>query len=286
MTSTERPTSGSPSSISTAVTETGEAAPVRIAYGSAPSQFGELTMPAGGAGNELPPVVVLLHGGFWRAQYDLTLMDALRDDLVARGYAVWNIEYRRVGEAGGGWPGTLDDVAAAIDLLPTLEEGQRVDVTRAALIGHSAGGHLALWAASRGLLPAGAHGVGPAVLPRVAIGLGPVSDLRAADSAGLGGGAVTDFLGGSAESHPARYDNATPAAQTGARTIVVRGELDLIVPAEFTVPPGGEGVVETIDVPGEDHFDLIDPESESWAAVIAALAESLGPLEPGSPPAT
>ena len=129
--------------------------PVSYRYGSDPAQFGELTLPDGRALG----TVVVLHGGFWGARYDLSLGRPLAADLAARGYAAWNLEYRRSGN-GGGWPATFEDVAAGIDLLATLP----VDPSRVAAIGHSAGGHLGAWAAARAGLPDGAPGARPAVI--------------------------------------------------------------------------------------------------------------------------
>ena len=120
------------------------AGPVTYVYGDSPEQFATLAVPATPGPH---PVVVLIHGGFWRAAYGLDLMEPLAADLVRRGYAAWNIEYRRVGQPGGGWPGTLEDVAAAIDKLADLADDADLDLTRVSVVGHSAGGHLALWAA-------------------------------------------------------------------------------------------------------------------------------------------
>ncbi len=241
-------------------------APTRLTYGDDPSQFAELWLPPDAAGPL--PVVVLIHGGFWKAQYGLDLMTPLAKDLVARRFAVLNIEYRRVGQPGGGYPGTLVDVAAAVDLLATASAP--LDLGKVVFVGHSAGGHLALWAAGRGALPSGAPGASPAVAPRLAIGQGPVFNLIAGDAAGLGGGAVSAFLGGKAAAVPERYEIATPSTTAGVALAVVRGALDTIVPAEFTVP-NPQGDVRSIDVPGEDHFDLIDPASASWAAVVKLI---------------
>lgn len=239
--------------------------PRRITYGDDPSQFADLYLPADTSASL--PVVVLIHGGFWRAQYGLDLMVPLAEDLSARGYAVLNIEYRRVG-SGGGYPTTLFDVAAAIDLL--VAQSIALDLDNVVTIGHSAGGHLSLWSGSRGALPAGAPGADPLVVPRLAIGLGPVFDMAAADTAGLGAGAVTDFMGGTADDLPAEYAIATPTTAAGVQLAVVRGELDNIVPAQFAVPtPIGD--VKVVDIANEDHFDLIDPASKSWAVVIELL---------------
>lgn len=240
---------------------------VELHYGDAPSQFGRLRLPSGTTSPR--PVVVLLHGGFWRAEYGLDLMEPLADDLVDRGYATWNIEYRRVGEDGGGYPGTLTDVAAAIDELGALAESYPLDLTNLVVIGHSAGGQLALWAAGRGALTDGQPGAGPLVVPTLAIGLGPVVDLRLADEAALGDDAVAQFLGGHADEFPDHYDSATPSDAGGVRLVVVRGTEDVIVPAAFTVATSTVGA-ELIDLPG-DHFALIDPISPAWAAVIPVL---------------
>lgn len=239
--------------------------PRRITYGDDPSQFADLYLPAD---TSAPlPVVVLIHGGFWRAQYGLDLMVPLAEDLIARGYAVLNIEYRRVG-IGGGYPETLFDVAAAIDLL--VAQSIALDLDNVVTIGHSAGGHLSLWAGSRSALPNGAPGADPLVVPRLSIGQGPVFDMAAADAERVGSGAVTDFMGGSAGDLPDEYVIATPTAAAGVPLAVVRGELDNIVPAQFAVPtPIGD--VKAVDIPGEDHFDLIDPKSNSWLAVIELL---------------
>src|SRR3984885_9254227 len=127
-------------------------APVTYRYGAAPDQLGELWLPDGAAAG----TVVVIHGGFWRARYDLSLGRPLAADLAARGYAAWNLEYRRA-LAGGGWPGTFEDVAAGLDLLATLSAstGLPVDTGRVIAVGHSAGGHLAAWAAGRSKLPPG-----------------------------------------------------------------------------------------------------------------------------------
>ncbi len=235
--------------------------PRTVAYGAAGSQFGELSLPAGRA--SVAPIVVLIHGGFWSASFGLDLMRPLAIDLASRGYAVWNIEYRRLGEEGGGYPGTLHDVAAAIDELAALANDHPLDLGRVALVGHSAGGHLALWAAGR---------PNQLVTAAVAIGQGPVVDLVAGARAGLGGGAVTALLGGTPDDQPERYVVATPTTATETTLVVVRGSDDSVVPARFTLPAEGADDIEVIDIAGDDHFDLIDPASSSWAAVINRLA--------------
>ncbi|MEO6123231.1 MAG: alpha/beta hydrolase [Ilumatobacteraceae bacterium] len=241
------------------------ASPITITYGGDPSQFGQLWLPAATVADTPWPLVILIHGGFWRSSYGLDLMDPLAADLVARGFAAWNIEYRRVGQ-GGGYPATLEDVALAIDTIASIAEQYSLDLASTVVVGHSAGGHLALWSAGRATLPPGAPGADPVLIPRLAIGQGPVFDLGAGDAEGLGGGAVTDFIGGTSAEFPDRYDIATPSTTSGVPLAVVRGSDDDIVPERFTVPtPVGD--VKTVDVPG-DHFALIDPTSEAWQAVI------------------
>ena len=141
------------------------------------------------------PVAVVLHGGSWRAGYDRRVMRPVCRDLVRRGWAAWNMEYRRVGGGqDGGWPATFEDVAAGVDALAGADP--RLDLRRVVLLGHSAGGHLALWAAGRPQLPAGAPGAGPQVLPRAVVAQAPVANLERARALVEPGGAVNALLGG------------------------------------------------------------------------------------------
>jgi pimeloyl-ACP methyl ester carboxylesterase len=234
--------------------------PITITYGDDPSQFGHLWGPA--ATGSPRPVVILIHGGFWRSTYGLDLMDPMAADLAAQGFAVWNIEYRRVGQAGGGYPGTLDDVAAATDHLGIIAADHHLDLSRLTVIGHSAGGHLALWSAGRADAP---------VVPTTAIGLGAVVHLELAATEGLGNDAVIAFLDGTPAEVPDRYVAATPRnSVSGVGMITVRAGGDDIVPAEFTVP-GQPHEYEIVDVTG-DHFTLIDPTHDSWPEVVSRLA--------------
>lgn len=248
--------------------KTGPVPPKTIRYGSDESQFGELSKPEVEARDA---TVVIIHGGFWRAQYGLELGRPLAVDLAARGYRVWNLEYRRVG-IGGGWPGTLEDVAAGIDHLAELGP-----TTGIVVVGHSAGGHLAVWAAGRRGLPAGAPGAAPKVSPVAAVAQAGVLDLATAARTGVGGTAVTDFLGGTPETVPERYRVADPIAQVPlpVPVLCVHARADENVPyaqsiayVESATAAGGKAALKT--VPG-DHFTLIDPSTPAWATVRDAL---------------
>src|SRR6185295_10510351 len=171
------------------------------------------------------PVAVVLHGGFWRAAYGVELARPLAADLAAAGFAAVAVEYRRVG-GGGGWPETLLDVAAALDLLPDLPDAGRLDLGDVTVIGHSAGGHLAAWAAGRGRLPHGAPGAGPRVPVTAAVLQAGVLDRAAA--------AVRQFLGAGRGEEPGRWASADPVRllPTGAAVLCVHGVGDDVVPVE------------------------------------------------------
>jgi acetyl esterase/lipase len=248
--------------------------PERHAYGPGRGQFGELRLPEGDGEH---PVAVLVHGGFWRAQHGRKLMHALAADLVARGWATWNLEYRRVGRlSGGGYPRTLDDVAAAVDHLAVLPAHPAVDVRpvrhrldlgRVVAVGHSAGGHLAAWLATR----ADARVPVSAVVAQAG-----VLDLRLASQLRLSGAVVHRFLGGTPASVPERYAAASPAERLplGVPALLVHGGRDDVVPPEmserFAAAARAAGDdVELVVAADEDHMAHLDPRSASWRAVTA-----------------
>ena len=256
-------------------------APTVHRYGDHPDQFGELWRPAGPVRRAQPSgTVVIIHGGFWRARYDLSLGQPLAADLAAPGYAAWNLEYRRA-LAGGGWPGTFEDVAAGIDLLATLP----VDASRVVAVGHSAGGHLAAWAAGRAQLAPGAPGApvagGAGGRAFVAV-TGVVSQagvLALADCARerVGGTAALDLMGGGPGELPREYRLADPIAAVpiAAPVLCLHSRGDENVPYSYSeryvaAATAAGGTARLTELSG-DHFTLIDPAAPDWAAVIAAL---------------
>jgi acetyl esterase/lipase len=202
-------------------------------------------------------------------------MTSLAIDLARRGIAAWNIEYRRVGQAGGGWPGTFDDVAAAVDHI--LELGE-LDPRRVVTCGHSAGGHLALWAAARPRLPNGAPGSAPRVRARGAVALAAVCDLERAWRDDLGGGASSGLVG-SFDEVPDRYACASPSAlqPIGVPQLIVHGAADEVVPlSQSRDYATGDHQAELIVLQEADHFDVVDPAHASWRAVVERLPALLG----------
>jgi acetyl esterase/lipase len=226
--------------------------------------------------------VIFLHGGFWRAEYDRTHAAPLAAALAAEGYAVCTPEFRRIGQPGGGWPGTFDDIAAAVDALPDLAAAAghgRLAPRPLVLAGHSAGGHLALWAAARHRLPQASRWHMPAPGPyRGVLGLAAVSSLAEAHAERLGGGAAEELIGGPPGRYPDRYRLTDPARliPLGIPVRLVHGTDDDRVPchmsrdyAAHAAAAGDDVVLE--ELAGCGHFELIDPLSPAWSAVLAAV---------------
>ena len=245
----------------------------RLDYGGHPSQYGELTLPAGDG--PVRGVAVVVHGGFWRQAYGLELGRPLAVDLANTGLAVWNVEYRRVG-GDGGWPATFDDVAAALDLLAGPGQdaaGGRLVLDRVVAVGHSAGGHLGAWLAGRPGLPAGTPGAAPIVRLRGVVSQAGVLDLVDSAERGVGRGAAQDLLGGAPDAVPDRYALASPVARLpiGVPVVCVHGTEDANVPIRQSerfvdaARDAGEAV-ELVTLPGVDHFAVIDPATPAWRA--------------------
>lgn len=257
------------------------AASVRLSYGPDPLQFGDLRVPTGG---EPYPVAVVIHGGFWKALYGLDHMAPLCADFAARGVATWNIEYHRIGHAGGGWPGTCEDVARAVDHLRELAGTYHLDLDRVMTLGFSAGGHLALWAAGRHRIPASdpLHSE-TGLLPRGAVSLAGVCDLRRAWEMRLSNGIVETFMGGAPGQVPERYAAASPAEMLplGVRQVLVHGTADEEVPftisEEYHATARARGDDATlVTLPNTPHFALIDPHAREWPQVMQMVLPLVG----------
>ncbi|HWZ43587.1 MAG TPA: alpha/beta hydrolase [Candidatus Saccharimonadales bacterium] len=239
----------------------------RVAYGSDPNQFVEIRKPAGPGPH---PVVFFIHGGYWRAKYDLAYAGDLCAALAQHGIATWNVEYRRVGQPGGGWPGTFEDVRSAWRLLLSPESGKEFDRRRVCVAGHSAGGHLALCLAAF-----------EEPVKRV-LSLAGVLDLRRAWELHLSNDAAAEFMGGTPTDVPEHYREASPAERPiHALQKVVHGTADTAVPYEIgksyaEVKKKAGEKVELITLPGTGHFEIVNPESEIWPKIQAEFLALTG----------
>lgn len=237
----------------------------RVRYGEHRDQVGDLRVPAGPGPH---PVVVVLHGGSWGARWTRHTTRPLAGALHRLGVATWNVEYRRIGR-GGGWPATLADTGAAIDALADLDAP--LDLAQVHLVGHSAGGHLALWAAGRPRLPGDFPGAGPRVLPGSVLGLAPVTSLFPG-AAGL--------LGAERHAQPRRWALADPSAMLplGIPGLLVHGAADRMIPASsserYARRARGLGdEIDVVTVPEAGHADVIDPRGRAWPHVAAWITE-------------
>jgi acetyl esterase/lipase len=244
------------------LTRPASAPDVVVRYGPRNDQIADLRLPKSPGA----PLVVVLHGGFWRNAWDRIHTRPMADGLVDAGFAVAIPEYARTGD-GGGWPTTFDDVALAVHDLPAViiaAVGDVVDPTRIVLAGHSAGGQLALWCASR-RLPAGYVGV---------VALAPVADLAEAYRLGLDGGAVRELIGGGPDDLPDRYDQADPTRlpQPSLPVVAVHGTDDASVPSELSRRYAAHSGAALLLLDGIGHFELIDPRSAAWPMVLDAIS--------------
>jgi acetyl esterase/lipase len=259
-----------------------------VAYGPHPLHFGHLRLPAGGGPH---PVAVLVHGGCWRASVDLHSLDALAEALREAGWATWSLEFRRVGNEGGGWPGTFLDVAHGADHLRVLAREYALDLGRVVAVGHSSGGHLALWLAARSRLAPGdaLRATAPPLALRGVIGFGAVADLRAFDALPRRacGRGVSALLDGTPAAVPDRLRQGSPAELLpfGVPQLFVTGADDEAVPAshvrDYAVRARRRGDDVAVFVPtAAGHFDVISPASAAWPAVRTRLLEFLGRVSP------
>ena len=256
----------------------------RLAYGEDQNQFAELRLPAGRGPH---PVVVLLHGGCWKAEY-ATLRDLvpMGDALKAEGLASWNVEYRRLRQPGSGWPGTYIDVGLAIDHLRQIAAKYSLDLTRVAVLGHSAGGHLAMWTGTRQRLSPNSALYVPNPLPvRGVINLAGTIDMReniAHMEAECNDTVVTGLLGGAPASTPERYRevSATTMVPLGVQQILIWGEHENFVPLSLArryvdaATKAGDRA-RLVVIPAIGHFESASPQSSAWPAVLEAIRSLL-----------
>ena len=239
-------------------------------YGDDERQRREFWLPPG---DRPHPVVVLIHGGCWQNAFAVDHVRPLASALRTEGFAVVAPEYRRIGDAGGGWPGTFEDIAAAIDGLAASALATRLDLGRVALVGHSAGGHLALWAGSR----AAEDG---ALQPALVVGLAAITDLETyAHGSSSCQRATTELLGGMPESVPERYQRVSPVLRASgeARRVLLHGTADAIVaPTQAAALVAVDPDVEPVLIGGAGHFDMIHPGTRVFVALLEAIAPIRG----------
>lgn len=259
-------------------------------YGNLDDQFGDLRIP----NSEGPhPVAVVIHGGYWMSDVKLETIAGLAESLTKKGIATWNIEYRRVGQAGGGWPGTFTDVALATDYLPELAKSANLDLNRVVTIGHSAGGHLALWLAGRHRLPEDSEiKTSPSPFAvQGAISLAGVVDLSLMDEVlsisenvlQTKFNPVQGFIGGSPVEVPERYEQGSPIQllPLGVPQVLIHGALDVTIPIGISqnykkVADSMNEKVNLVEIASAEHFKLNDPNSDAWPVI---LKETLALLE-------
>ncbi|WP_329640190.1 alpha/beta hydrolase [Phenylobacterium sp.] len=278
-----------PASIDAYMAQPRHAADEVVRYGPAPSQVAELFLPKAKGPH---PVVILLHGGCFLKQYEgFAQTSAIAADLAGRGYAVWNVEYRKLGEAGAGYPGTFQDVATAIDLLRAEPPKRDLDLSRVIAVGHSAGGHLALWAASRGRIPASSplHAADPLKIGAV-ISLAGIGDLKGQGrvfAAPCGDDTIDRLVDTAGRKDPFADTSPAELLPSGVKVVMVHGVFDPVMPpytgrdyAAKVRKAGDRADVETI--PGAAHFDLVIPTTAAWAAIVGILDREMQRLAHGS----
>jgi acetyl esterase/lipase len=252
----------------------------RMAYGRDTLQFGELTLPVAPGPH---PVVVNVHGGVWMSEFTLEHSRAQARALAESGIAVWNVEYRRVGDAGGGWPGTFCDVSNAVEYLRELAKTCPLDLSRVCIMGHSAGGQLALWLAGRHRVPRASDVyIENPLMVRGVVALAPASELPELHDRAIFEGIVAKLMGGSPREVPERYAAVTPArlAPIGVPQRLIVGEHDDFwgwnAPAYFKAArAAGERDIRLDVIKGAGHFEVIAPQTAAWSAVRTAAHELL-----------
>jgi acetyl esterase/lipase len=274
-----------PASVQAYMAQPQAKADARIAYGPSPAQVVDLFLPKGKGPH---PVVVLIHGGCYLAEYQgLPQTSGVAADLAGRGYAVWNVEYRKLGEAGAGYPGTFLDVADAVDQIRAEAPRYHLDAGKVVALGHSAGGHLALWAAARHRLPKSSPLWRENPLPiRAVVSLGGIGDLKGQGdvfAGACGAEPIPAIIGKATRENP--YADTSPAEllPLGVRVVMISGAFDHVMPP-FTgrafvekLRKAGDSA-EVIAIPDAGHFDVVMPTTEAWKTVAATLAREIAAL--------
>lgn len=240
----------------------------RYSYGPGEFQFGELRLPKSLGPH---PAAIVIHGGYWRAAYDLNHVGPLCAALSKAGVAAWSLEYRRIGNVGGGWPGTFDDIKKGAEYLRAIAPRHNLDLKKVVVLGHSAGGQLALWLAAQRTIPL-----------RGVVSLAGVNDLRRAFVLRLSGNAVVELLEGTPADVPDRYSKASPIEllPIGIPQRLVHGDRDPVVPFEMSATyreaaRGAGDDARLIPLAGAGHFEVIDPRSRQWPEIVASIGSLL-----------
>ena len=248
----------------------------RIPYGPGPLQFGNLRLPSGRGPH---PVVVFVHGGCYLSQYTIAHVGALEQALADSGYAVWSLEYRRVGDEGGGWPGTFEDVGRGADHLRTLARQYPLDLRRVVAAGHSAGANFALWLATRGRTAVDSPlRVDNPLSVAAVLALSPAGDLAALHAQGVCSNVIDKLMGGPPDRVPDRYRDVSPGmlAPIGVPQFLLVGGQD-----RNWGPPGRayyalataarDTLARLVEAPASGHFDIIAPTTTTWPLVVQSL---------------
>jgi len=244
----------------------------KLFYGKSEQQFGELWLPSD-APAKGAPLLILIHGGCWLNAFNIAHSRAMAMSLKLQGYGVWSLEYRRVGDVGGGFPGSFMDVGEGVDYVRQLHH-YPLDLRRVVLIGHSAGGHLALWASSRAQLPAGHRFHQADALPvQGVVGLAAIIDLAVyAQGHSQCQQAAVELMGGTPEQQPQRYQWASPVnLPLASNTLLIHGIDDSIVSFAQSQSAAVRLDAEWLPIANAGHFDLIHPQADAWVSVLRAI---------------
>jgi acetyl esterase/lipase len=276
-----------PASLNDYMRQPRHAPDAQVRYGPAPAQVAELFLPKAKGPH---PVVILLHGGCFLKQYEgFPQTSAIAADLAGHGYAVWNVEYRKLGEAGADYPGTFLDVAAAIDGLRDQAAKYDLDLKRVVAVGHSAGGHLALWAASRARIPAASplHAANPLKIGAVVslAGIGDLDGQGRVFALPCGDDTIARLVDSAHRRDP--FADTSPAAllPSGARTVMVHGAFDAVMPPytgrDYALRARQAGdAAEVVVIPDAAHFDLVIPTTAAWARIVGVIDREMKALAP------